>query len=970
MAANLDHNVKDTEIIHKEIEYKELNIEDFWNEEESVGLKTTKTILDLQDTEYLSDVINSKNIVDYNESNTVVINSSVGQGKSTLAIDIAKKFYLTYDDNNNPLYSVIFAVPHKSLVKQYIKDMEEILLKEQVDVNIPDYANLVEIDNETTSSQIIKEVEKSSSERLHVFTINCLLGNPGDDAVEQGFVKRSYLDKIISINKNTNRKIVIILDEIHDSIHNFKQDLIFNLWKFRTKSVLHKTFILSATFNEASKVVIKYIAELTHKKLQIIESKRKQQVSKLSNLHIHLTKGYTYDFDSNELVELLAPIIEKHQVLNILSYSKRLCSRLVDGTEGVRIRDLLTSKFGENINICIPEQDHLTDRQKKNKGIPDEITYSSNYIQGKCNIGTTFKTGVSIKEKNSGYVIILPPKYSMQGFVKSGDFGIFTNGIISLIQALARTREKSDIYVIMPYPKQFIQYNYIEGSYIENLLRISILKNYIYTNNEPTFSYHSYQDQNKLMSIHYDKIKKRLDAEIKEVEDLKDRKEREFLPYLKYPTLDMYILSKGEKMLHSYYIMFGKDLSAYMIWGAFNNQFVNCKLKTISTTKEKIIVKPDNIQHFISEYLLNNCNINWYDTKESDVTLYEKLYGRIKSEIKILVKKKKIDEYRELSDIILRRHIMAFLQKFTKGNHAFSQKYMKTIEINNDTQFEDLEFSAGDYLLCSISCAKIYDIQNILTPNTETNHLIDAYLNLYEVYQLFINNSKMIMKTDEGKSYIYPTYNKYETPIFTQDETSFIIQTIKSIAEDDNFKTFRKFQKNLGDTASAINAIYKELREAFFYLTKDKINTPSGRININYIEVKDIPTNRTGVNLLYEYDFTPEENYENDDDYNKVFVDWHEINQPKWEDADNDPTDEEKALSSRLKESLEKDGYITEAENDGISNAQNQVKITSKEGIKQSLYNERKPTDADIELSAQLMKLFGNQNNEDSKQES
>ena len=77
---------------------------------------------------------------------------------------------------------------------------------------------------------------------------------------------------MISNCKAQNKKVVFIYDEIHDTIHNFRQELIFNLWKW--KNVIHKNFVISATFNEASKIVIEYLAELTDRKIQIIESER------------------------------------------------------------------------------------------------------------------------------------------------------------------------------------------------------------------------------------------------------------------------------------------------------------------------------------------------------------------------------------------------------------------------------------------------------------------------------------------------------------------------------------------------------------------------------------------------------------------------------------------------------------------------------------------------------------------------
>lgn len=550
------------------IEYKQLNTEDF------AGLQTRKDTLDITVDGYLSETT-WEDYINLDEHNTVVINSSVGQGKSFFARLLAKKYYMARDEDGAPLYTIIFAAPYKSLVTQYILEITQDLFKEGIeDVLIPDYSNLVEYDEEKEKYiDFAKRIKEASSQRLHIITINCLLGNPGENAIEQSQVKQAYLNSIIKKCRDEGRKIILFADEIHDAIHNFKQDLIFNLWKFRTNFVLHKTFILSATFNEASKIVIKYVAELTSKNLQIIETKRLQSIKELSRLHIHLTKEDYYNFEKDEFKKLFEKIIGKHDILNILSYSRKLCTDLADGTNGSYIRDSLIEKHGEKINICIPEDYHPSSRQRNDKKIPDEISYSERYMDGMCNIGTTFQTGISIKEKNSGLVIILPSGKSMQGFWTKEKYGIFSNGIITLIQALARVRYKSDIYVIMPFPLKYIITNptpyFTPDEYLHKLNNINIFKHRLIKHTDVKYQY--YSEYNKLIFEKYVNLRELVKEEIKMVTNFRKRKLRKKLPDLNYPTLEKFILEKGEQYLYSKFAICGKDLSAYMLWAAFHN---------------------------------------------------------------------------------------------------------------------------------------------------------------------------------------------------------------------------------------------------------------------------------------------------------------------------------------------------------------------------------------------------------------
>ena len=214
------------------IEFKQINPEDFPQFEVS-----EKSIISPNSQGYIKDALNEK--LRLGDKNTVVINAGVGQGKTHAIIDIVKQYYEREE------FVIFIASPFVSLVEQYYNDVLEKGIPED------DVFRYEVLGNE--------ELPQFWRKRIHIVTANCLLGNPGEDAFINSQVKRYYLNRLSKYCETKDKKVVFIYDEIHDTIHNFKEQYIFNLWKWR--KVIHKNFIISATYNEASKVVIEYLAE-------------------------------------------------------------------------------------------------------------------------------------------------------------------------------------------------------------------------------------------------------------------------------------------------------------------------------------------------------------------------------------------------------------------------------------------------------------------------------------------------------------------------------------------------------------------------------------------------------------------------------------------------------------------------------------------------------------------------------------
>jgi hypothetical protein len=99
-------------------------------------------------------------------------------------------------------------------------------------------------------NKIGRSKESYTDKKIHVITANTLLGNPGEMAIKILMQKNTL--KPAKTLREEQHKSSFYFDEIHDTIHNFKEEFVFNLWNW--KNVLHKNFIISATFMKPQKL--------------------------------------------------------------------------------------------------------------------------------------------------------------------------------------------------------------------------------------------------------------------------------------------------------------------------------------------------------------------------------------------------------------------------------------------------------------------------------------------------------------------------------------------------------------------------------------------------------------------------------------------------------------------------------------------------------------------------------------------
>jgi hypothetical protein len=777
------------------IEFKEINPKDFPSF--VVENNREKIIIEPNDKGYINEAI--QNNIQLDKKNTVVINAAVGQGKSYAIIQSIRRYYEAKEE-----YLIVVASPFVSLVDQYVKDIHRdgCIPKNQI-------YNYENIGRDPRVPYIGKKVQ--------VVTVNTLLGNPGEDGFKNSDKKRAYLNDLISHSKVNGIKVVFIYDEIHDAIHNFKEEYIFNLWKWR--DVIVKNYIISATFNEASKVVIGYLAELTESKIKIIESKRIKFPEKQSDLYLHYNTSWQYAYNDPDIEVIVESLLNKGKDIDILCYSKTLVKNIINQKDS-KIRKRLAQKYGkENIQNCTSD---LILNQR-----PENEPQKNRYDNTKCNIGTNFKTGVSIKKDNHAFVVIMPPRSSKSLF--KNKYGIFSNGVISIIQALARQRyidgvsNNGEIHIILPKPRKFdfksLKYARMDKEQIKIFSKAY---------KEITFSktakidsrYYPLRVQDLMIKSFYDgKLVDNLREDIKHIKG----KERKGLTRLEFPSYELFKLEHGEDFLANQFSFFGDDLPCYVTYCAFTNQFINCSLKGI-TTKSIMVLRENNIQEDLH---------NFYNTKLGEDYFYssvqnyndrlcynafkEELFGNF--DVRLLKGKKKNNNTDDLVSVkrdenkLVEKQILRFVNILKYGKSSYFQD-------DFDNRLNDEEYPRGNYILSCISYSKDIDLKqsNLLEKDEKR---VEAYQTLNYFRDKLISIVRHYCRG--SKEYYYLPVKPLDDFIYSIEDISRFEDMVSNIISCDTMFRNEIFEyKSIvskNDTINKkLNAFYTKLLEDFFQL--------------------------------------------------------------------------------------------------------------------------------------------------------
>ena len=804
------------------IEYKQINPEDFphFNVCE-------KEIITPNSEGYIKDALLEK--IQLDENNTVVINAGVGQGKTHAIIDIVKHYY------DRDEFVIFIASPFVSLVAQYYKD---IIRKGIDEASIFRYEVL---GNEDPGEFWLKKV--------HIVTANCLLGNPGEDSFINAEVKRYYLNRLSRYCETSNKKVVFIYDEIHDTIHNFKEQYIFNLWKWR--NVIHKNFIISATYNEASKIVIEYLAELTRDKIQIIESERIRFPEKQSELFLHFNNERFYTYDDPKITDLVRDLISFGKDIDILSYSKILAENIIKNkSEGIGFE--LYKKY-DVINNCTSE---LIVNQRNTREIPQ-----NRYNEEFCNVGTNFKTGVSIQKDNHAFIIIMPPKGAKMPF--KNNYGIFSSGINSVIQAVARQRKKGEIHIILPRPYEF-DYNSLPFEEVEQKEYFEQFYDKVRDNdevNEKT-EYLALSLQDRIFYDFYsNKLRDNMSAEISHVSTLS----RLNKVRLEFPDYKLYKLKSSEDYFVNRTKFFGGDLSAYITYCAVTNQFLNCKFIG-ANVKNILILKYGEIQKGLQQYckdiyFLDDQRMSFYYFL-NDSYFYQQFRNDLfeMNDVKLLTTEGKLvnllkDGTSKASEYF-EQQLLGFVQHF-----GFPNNPMNRSKFGNREELKDGIYDRSQYYLELIAHADMLSPTDLTSSSTKDR--ISAFQFLGVLRQRMIDGIQSNVLGNGAVIRYLPVrpFDNFITPEETFKFTDLISQLVdEKDPINKRFSIKSRLQHKSG--TARIKIIYTILLQEFFHTENYKIPT-GDRKNVKKITfIKPLPGHTFVVNYVVAQDYNFPEGYE------------------------------------------------------------------------------------------------------------
>lgn len=771
-------------------EFKEINPSDFRGYEVE-----DKIIIEPDENGFIYDSL--KDAFDFDGNNTLVINAAVGQGKSFAVNKFAKEYYVGQEK-----YKVFIVVPFKSLIAQYYKKL--------IELGIPEH--------EMLDYQKLDDYPDKNSPTFHLITINSLLGNFGENAVSQSESKKKYLNELIFYCTKHGFKAVFFIDEVHDSISNFKEIFVFNLLKW--KNITHKVVVSSATYNETSKVVIKYLSELTNFKIRIIESSRVVNEDTVSNLNLlFLQQVQKFNIANRQFLNLIERECVRGRKIDILTYTKALAEKLVQKESPVY---KILAKYNQVPNLCTSNS-------------------SSSFDTTLCNIGTNFKTGISIEADNSSFIIIVPP-------IDSTGMNIFSDGINSIIQGIARPRKKSEIYIILPFPDGLISPVKIDNNYLMDIDRI---RPNFYVDFK--YNYQAINDQDLLFRAYYKDQKSNFKKEIKLI-NLEDRSLR---PRIKFPPFEIFALEFAEKYFYTKHEVFGKNIPAYIVWASLNNQFFNCRLKTLIGT-EFTNLKEGEMQIGLEEFFQHKIgyNVPFFELN-SDLYCFNFLKRALFSSRITYTNAEGITKaITEGTPNKYHRHILSFIQRKKSAiNWEFRKKFYPNDLIDkqgNINEPVDYEYQIEDYVKASISISINDDfiIENILD-----RELVSLYRAFAGFKTIFIE--KYLFQGNNGKQF-FLSDNNIDTYslIDNYDYSEFCRVIIEIKSKDKNLKLFSFFSGfNSSETIKSKKAIYSFMRKLFFETEIGRITSAQfpneTKANIYKSEI-DLGNSFSSLNLIYE----------------------------------------------------------------------------------------------------------------------
>lgn len=594
----------------KEIEYKKVEVDDF----NSCGYKAEKFMIQLDKNGYLGDTLIKT--IKIKDKSTDVLNITTGCGKTTTIYELISKI-----NKEDPKAIIIVATPYLSLVD---KDYNALINEHHINKDLITKYTEIKVDLEMEKSSYQPFLDGYiKGRKIHITTINALLRNPGDTAFEQMMIKTNYFTSLYQYCKNNKHKVYLFLDEVHASIHNFKNEYIFFLTMW--KDVIQKCIVSTATYTEPVNIVIKHMAYMTDDVINIYETERtKRKV--LSPLDMAF---FPYKFPKDRINDLSLYIneyLEKNitnsdkQNFHIICYSRKLAEQL-----------------SNVIFLDFKEIKQLTSN-KKNK-----------FEDGFNHIGTNFSTGVDIKKEGDILIIIFPFKYKDEDV--KGEEGIFYDGLPSILQSVARLRSKGRILFIIPPMKAYIKdemstelfskihiYKKNDDDSVEDSIK-EVQEDYLKDEKEILEKF--IKRRNKKVKFEQDKYNKIIQAEVLKAKGKEDdiNYVKMNRPEIQFPSKDTFILERGQEFIKYNSYKSGKYITPYVVWAALNDQYVNCSLENVyHFIRLNHLITSDQIIHHLKTTMpknsLNEDFTNYFAHAKKKLTQYDNGEKLLKVKIK------------------------------------------------------------------------------------------------------------------------------------------------------------------------------------------------------------------------------------------------------------------------------------------------------------------------------------------------
>jgi len=754
-----------------EISYKDISINDF---EVGYNIESKKIIPD--ENGYVSEQVSNYFICDearFHKSETVLLNFGVGQGKSTTLNNLVNQ-YISND------YLAIILVPFKSLIDKYYNEFENLGSNR---------FNYRLFEDDDLKDSILEYVDKD----LHVLSINAFLRNPGNDYVEQSRLKQLFLNKLHNRCKDESKKVVLFIDEIHASIHNFQRDKIFHLLNW--SDVVHKSFIASATFTETSIQVSKYISLLTKNNITILKGDRVKIEYKRANIKL-LLSNLSYSSKSINNLEKLIPIIRdglsQNKKVNILSYSKNLAKKVHDDYKSI------FNDFNIELKLCTSETDYEFNEEHP------------------AHVGTNFSTGVNID--GGIFIILLPPHSMIEGI---GSYGVFSGGYVAMVQSIARMRSNGQIYICSSIPTKLLK-----GAYISNINP--------FLNQFKTVKNFDLRQQQNIIKSYYNELKEKHFNQIKFIESIKDST-NDLLKYgylnhlgiqLNYPTYEEFLLKYGDKLLYTKYHSYGKKILPYLFWALFNDQFQNAKLTQVIVEEPKELnFNDDNIYDVLYEALSNEYNS-------------ETLFGNSLSGLVFTMSEKEI--LLDFQSVLSSYNLLLNGKKVYPNHNKVVKALLQIIScklMGNDTYSDKNYFN---------DCIEFAQKSSLDLP------LINLYREMGDLKSLFVDFIEQRKIEKDGGCYLPSTLNNEFA--LTTCISSASRSIVLGLNEHDSYLKSRVFSLLRGKQDLSDKLIYDKLVEIFLFVDT---NLQKRVRNKRFNKYLGVFNSKHPMNLIFEEERDP-----------------------------------------------------------------------------------------------------------------